>query len=178
MQVSDMCNSWASLLRLGLAPMAPSISWPPLGAPCQSWARSWETWVNTEQSCLERALEAPLTIWSVNEAPTPPTPACGPGQRVCPWSAAWGKLFLCGGRAGIPPGGVYCRSITEASRPVSCLVGREGQTHHESPPRPLTREATGAWVYLPESPQSRNTCACFLSSLIFWFSKPPAASGD
>lgn len=64
-----------------LAPMAPSISWPPLGTSCQSLAGSWETWVNTEQSCPERPLEAPLTIWSVNEAPTP---ACGPGRRVCP----------------------------------------------------------------------------------------------
>lgn len=52
-----------------------------LSTSCQSLAGSWETWVNMEQSCPERPLEAPLTIWSVNEAPTP---ACGPGRRVCP----------------------------------------------------------------------------------------------
>ena len=55
-------------------------------------------------------------------------PAC------LPLKCSLGQIFLCGGQAGIPPGGVYCRSITEASRTVSCLVGREGQTHHESHP--------------------------------------------
>ncbi|XP_059797668.1 uncharacterized protein C1orf159 homolog isoform X13 [Balaenoptera ricei] len=65
---------------------------------CQSWEAS-------SAGMNARSRAAPdAAVWCVNAAPTPPTPARGPGRRVCllPTLLLWARPFLCGGQAGNP----------------------------------------------------------------------------
>ncbi|XP_061041183.1 uncharacterized protein C1orf159 homolog isoform X3 [Eubalaena glacialis] len=96
---------------------------------CQSWETS-SAGTNTRSRAAPDA-----AVWSVSAVPTPPTPARGPGRRVCllPTLLLWARPFLCGGQAGNPDAGVYRIAEASQKRPGTWAVwsGAQADTLHQ-----------------------------------------------